>query len=102
MTTYPKNPFILILQEFHILTTSLNNEIEQLIETCNFECAQEKLRNLQVCSQKLGADNLSVATEALLKCLERSDIDRAIFQNFQEKLQETITVVNWMKPPKQD
>jgi hypothetical protein len=38
-----------------------------------------------------------MAAESLNQCLEKDIVDQFIYLSFQEKLQETIKVINWVK-----
>ncbi len=99
---YAYNPYIPLLEEFREVTGLVANEIEALIKNHNFESAQQKLHTLETSSKKVGADHLYAASQALQQCLEQDYVDPAIYQNFQEHLQENIAAINWIKIPKQN
>jgi hypothetical protein len=78
-------------------TEFVSNEIALLIKNGEYKSAQDKLDRLRDASQRLGADELCMATDSLSQCLEKDIVDQFIYLSFEEKLQEAIKVLNWVK-----
>jgi hypothetical protein len=86
-----------LIIRFRNETSFVSNYIDFLIKNGEYKLAQEKLNRLRDSSQRIGANELCMAAESLNQCLEKDIVDQFIYLSFQEKLQETIKVINWVK-----
>jgi hypothetical protein len=86
-----------LIIKFRNETSCVSNDIESLIQNGEYKLAQAKLSRLRDSSQRIGANELCMAAESLNQCLEKDIVDQFIYLSFQEKLQETIKVINWVK-----
>jgi hypothetical protein len=86
-----------LIRRFRNETSFVSNYIDFLIKNGEYKLAQEKLNRLRDSSQRIGANELCMAAESLNQCLEKDIVDQFIYLSFQEKLQETIKVINWVK-----
>ena len=86
-----------LIIKFRNETSFVSNYIDFLIKNGEYKLAQEKLNRLRDSSQRIGANELCMAAESLNQCLEKDIVDQFIYLSFQEKLQETIKVINWVK-----